>query len=54
MSTWTVFAVCFTTLLLITGSAFTLLAFYRAGKRLKEAELRGGAQKTRGGVRGLD
>lgn len=50
MSTWAVIAVCFTTLLLITGSAFTLFAFYRAGKRLEEAELRGGTRAA--GVRG--
>lgn len=35
---WTIFAICFTALLLVTGSAFTLLEFYRADKRLKESE----------------
>ena len=40
MSGWIIFTVCFTTLLVGTWSAFTVLEFYRAEKRLRGAELR--------------
>jgi hypothetical protein len=47
VSTWTIFAVCLTAVLLGTGSAFTLLSFYRADRKIKAAELKGrrGARK---------
>jgi hypothetical protein len=47
MSNWTVFAIALTTLLLITGSAFTLLEFYRADRKMKAAELRVRARRAR-------
>lgn len=40
MSIWTIFSISVTVLLLLGGSAFTFLAFYRAGKRMEEAEVR--------------
>jgi hypothetical protein len=48
VSTWIIFAVCFTAVLLGAGSAFTLLAFYRAGRKMKEADSRGGEAGRRG------
>ena len=44
---WMIFAVCFTTILLVTGSAFTFLVFYRADKKMREAEPRVGAGRAR-------
>ena len=50
MSGWTIFAVCYTVLLLAAGSAFTLFSFYRADRRLRKAELkaRGARARSRG------
>ena len=45
-----IFAVCLTAVLLGAGSVFTLLAFYRADRRMKKAESRAG-EAGRGGVR---
>ena len=41
VSGWIIFTICFTALLVGMGSAFTAFQFYRAGRRMKEAELRG-------------
>ncbi len=38
MSGWIIFAVCFTTLLVGMWSAVTVLEFYRANRKMKEAE----------------
>ena len=46
MSTWTIFAICFTTLLLGAGSAFTLLAFFRADRKMRAAESKALAQRA--------
>ena len=48
MSTWTIFSICVTVLLLLGGSAFTILMFYRAGKRMEEAEVRERALRDAG------
>ena len=48
VSGWIIFTVCFTTLLVGTWSAFTILEFYRADRKMREAERRGPA--ARGGA----
>ena len=57
MSGWIIFTICFTTLLVGTWSALTILEFYRADRKIKEAELRGAAPRAavrrRGGEVGL-
>ena len=40
MSVWIIFAICFTTLLIGAWVSLTIFEFYRAEKRLREAELR--------------
>lgn len=40
MSGWIVFNICFTVLLVGAWSAFTVLVFYRADRRMREAEAR--------------
>ena len=54
MSGWIVFTVCLTTLLVGTWAALTILEFYRAGRRMREAELRGRAPRVPGEDRNLD
>jgi len=57
VSGWIIFTICFTTLLVGTWSALTILEFYRADRKIKEAELRGAAPRAavrrRGGEVGL-
>ena len=57
MSGWIIFTICFTTLLVGTWLALTILEFHRADRKMKEAELRGAARRTearrRGGEVGL-
>ena len=48
MSGWTAFAVIFTVLLLVMGSAFTLLVFLRAGRRMRAAERAEGVRVKKG------
>ena len=50
VSGWTMFTICFTTLLVGTWAAVTVLEFYRANTKLREAELRVRAQ-ARGGIK---
>lgn len=40
MSGWIIFTVCFTTLLVGTWAAVTVFEFYRADRKVREAELR--------------
>jgi hypothetical protein len=51
VSVWIIFAICFTTLLVGTLSSLTILEFYRAEKRVREAELREAA-RVRGELAG--
>lgn len=55
MSGWIIFTVCFTTLLVGTWSAVTVLEFYRANRKLKEAEAERLSRRVqgRGGRQGL-
>jgi hypothetical protein len=39
MSGWTMFTICFTTLLVGTWAAVTVFEFHRANRKLREAEL---------------
>ena len=41
MSGWMIFTICFTTLLVGAWSALTILEFYRANRRMREAEVKG-------------
>lgn len=41
MSGWTMFTICFTTLLVGTWMALTVFEFYRADRKVRQAELRG-------------
>ena len=53
MSGWIIFTICFTTLLVGTWSAVTILVFYRANKQTRGAEVKGLAERARrraGGV----
>ena len=51
MSVWIIFAICFTTLLIGAWVSVTILEFYRAEKRVREAELREAA-RVRGELAG--
>ena len=53
MSGWIIFTICFTTLLVGTWSAITILEFYRADRKMREAELRGARPARPGGREGL-
>jgi hypothetical protein len=54
VSGWIIFTICFTTLLVGTWSAVTVLEFYRANRKMRLAELRGRAlTRRRGGREGL-
>jgi hypothetical protein len=46
VSGWIIFTICLTTLLVGTWAALTILEFYRADRKLKEAELRGAAPRA--------
>ena len=46
MSGWIIFTVCFTVLLVGTWSALTVLEFYRADRRMREAEASGRARRA--------
>lgn len=48
MSGWIIFTICFTTLLIGTWSALTIFEFYRANKRVREAESGGRDPRWRG------
>jgi hypothetical protein len=53
VSGWTIFTICFTTLLVGTWSAFTVFEFYRASKRVREAEVKARAARATSRGRGL-
>ena len=53
MSGWTIFTICFTTLLVGTWAALTVFEFYRANKRVREAEVKGRAARALERGRGL-
>lgn len=48
MSGWIIFTICFTTLLIGAWSALTIFEFYRANKRVREAELSARAPRGHG------
>lgn len=52
MSGWTIFTICFTTLLVGTWAAFTVYMFYRAEKRMRAAEVKGRAGRATSRGRG--
>lgn len=54
MSGWIIFTLCFTALLVGTWSAFTVYEFYRAGRRMREAELRRRGPRAEPGGRRRD
>ena len=51
MSGWIIFTICFTTLLVGTWSAVTILVFYRANRQVREAEIKGPARRERARLR---
>lgn len=53
MSGWTIFTICFTTLLVGTWSAFTVFEFHRANKRMREAESKERAARALSRGRGV-
>ena len=48
MSGWIMLTICFTTLLVGTWAALTILEFYRADRKMREAEPGGVRPVTRG------
>ena len=52
MSGWIIFTICFNTLLVGTWAAVTVYEFYRADKRMKEAETQRRAARVLAGRRG--
>ena len=53
VSGWTIFTICFTTLLVGTWAALTVYEFYRADKRVREAEVKARAERALSRGRGL-
>ena len=47
MSGWIIFTICFTTLLVGTWMAITVLEFYRAEQRMKAAKVKGRAPRVK-------
>ena len=52
MSGWIILTICFTTLLVGTWSAITILEFYRADRKMREADVRGAALRAAARRRG--
>ena len=46
MSGWTIFTICFTTLLVGTWLALTILEFYRADRKMREVDVPGAAPRA--------
>jgi hypothetical protein len=51
VSGWIIFTICFTTLLVGTWSAVTILVFYRANKHVRGAEVKAPARRARARLR---